>query len=117
MNDAHWVVPGLAGAVVGIAVAAVLGLTVGGLQTPGESARRTEAAVKAAVTAALVPVCLDRSDRDPSREARLALLRQASASTQRDLLMDTGWATIPGSPKADSDLAQACLAALDLPAS
>jgi hypothetical protein len=117
MTNADWIKPGFYGAVLGIGIAAVLGFTIGGWQTAAGSAQGAAAAAKLAVTSALVPVCLEQSNRDPSREARLALLQQASLSTRRDLLMDTGWATVPGSQAADRDLAQACLVALDLPAS
>lgn len=108
-----WITPGLFGVALGVATAALLGVTVGGWQTARDSADGSDAAV----TAALVPVCLDKSNRDPSRDARIALLRQASLTTWRDLLMDTGWATMPGSQVADRDLAQACLIALDIPES
>ena len=112
-----WIIPALLGAAIGAGAAAMVGFTFGGWQTAAGSASRSAVAARVAVTEALVPVCLQQANRDPSREARIALLRQASLSTRPDLMMDTGWATMPGSQAADRDLAQACLAALDLPAS
>lgn len=114
---ADWIKPALLGALIGTGVAVSIGFTWGGWQTAAQSARGSVAVAKAAVTAAMVPVCLEQSRRDPAREAHLALLRQSSLPKRRDFLMDTGWATIPGSQAADRDLAQACLAALELPAS
>lgn len=117
MTETDWIRPALMGALIGSGIAVMLGFTFGGWQTAIDSAGGSASAARAAVTAALVPVCLDQSRRDPLREARLSQLRQASPATRSDLLMDTGWATMPGSQAADPDLAEACLAALDLPAS
>lgn len=117
MTKTDWIKPALMGALIGSGVAVTLGFTFGGWQTAVRSAGGSASAARAAVTTALVPVCLEQSRRDPSREARMSLLRQASLATRRDLLMNTGWATMPGSQAADRDLAQACLVALDLPAS
>lgn len=117
MTKTAWIRPALWGGLIGSGISVMLGFTLCGWQAATGGAGGSALAARAAVTAALVPVCLEQSRRDPSREARMSLLRQASLSTRRDLLMDTGWATIPGSQSADIDLAEACLAALDLSAS
>jgi hypothetical protein len=116
MNSPDWLRPGIYGAVIGMIAATALGFAWGGWETASGSAKRASAATRLALTDAMVPVCLDRSTRDPSRAQRLALLEQASLSTRRDLLMDTGWATMPGQDMADRDIAQACLAALEIAA-
>lgn len=116
MTNVEWLRPGVWGAIIGMAAVALLGFSVGGWQTAASSAQRAAEATKSGVTEALVPVCLDQSARDPSREARLALLQQASVSTRRDLLMDTGWATMPGTDAANRDVAQGCLEAMEIAA-
>lgn len=58
--------------------------------------------------------CLDKAERDPSRTERIALLKLATPQTRRDLLMDTGWATPPGTTAPDPAVAEACLKALAL---
>lgn len=58
--------------------------------------------------------CLDKAERDPSRTERIALLKLATPQTRRDLLMDTGWATPPGTTAPDPAMAEACLKALAL---
>ena len=69
------------------------------------------------VIAALVPFCLDMSRTDNERIAKLATIREASAFQRRDAVMETGWATMPGSDGPNRDLAQACIEGLDLNAS
>jgi len=47
---------------------------------------------------------------------KLATIRQATGTGQRDAVAATGWATIPGNANASRALASACLTALDLEA-
>ena len=68
------------------------------------------------VITALVPVCLDVSRTDPDRIEQLAAIRAAKTYQRRDAVMDAGWATVPGSETPDRDLAEACLAALEIDA-
>lgn len=117
MNTPEWLKPGVLGAVVGAALVTGVGFASGGLVT-GTTAR--ESAMTRAhddVIAALVPVCLDKAGTDPQRVRKLETIRTATSYKQRDALMDTGWATMPGSAGAERDLAQACLKGLDLDAS
>ena len=69
------------------------------------------------VIAALVPVCLDMSRTDSERIAKLATIKAATSFKRRDAVMETGWATVPGSEAPNRDLAQACIEGLDLDAS
>ena len=69
------------------------------------------------VIAALVPVCLDMSRADNERIAKLVTIREASSFKRRDAVMETGWATMPGTDGPNRDLAQACIEGLDLDAS
>jgi hypothetical protein len=66
------------------------------------------------VVASLVPVCLDMARSDPARADKLATIKAASTYQRRDALMEAGWATMPGSEEPDRDIAQACLAALEI---
>ena len=68
------------------------------------------------VVAAMVPVCLDMAQADPDRAAKLAVIRDTQTYQRRNALMDTGWATVPGAEAPDRDVAQACLASLDVDA-
>ena len=69
------------------------------------------------VIAALVPICLEQARRDPDqtamraslRTAMRASLRDARGYRQRQQLMATGCATMPGADAADRGVAAACM--------
>ena len=62
----------------------------------------------------MVPVCLDMARSDPVRADKMATIRAASTYQRRDTLMAAGWSTVPGTDAPNRDIAQACLAALEL---
>jgi len=66
------------------------------------------------VVASMVPVCLDMAQTDPERMRKLATIRAASSYRRRDALIDAGWATVPGTDAPNRDIAQDCLAALNV---
>jgi hypothetical protein len=57
----------------------------------------------------LVPICLEQSRQEPAVTATLDELKAASSYQRRDLLMETGWATMPGSDDPDRNVASACM--------
>ncbi len=114
MNAPEWLKPGIYGAVIGAVFVSVVGFSWGGWVTAQTSNARSVAMARDHVVTALVPVCLDMSRTDPERLAKLAEIRAVSTYRQRDALMKVGWATIPGAETPDRDIAQACLASLDL---
>ena len=61
------------------------------------------------VIAALVPICLEQARRDPDQTAMRAWLRDARGYRQRQQLMATGCATMPGADAADRGVAAACM--------
>ena len=67
--------------------------------------------------AAMVPVSLDMAQADPDRVAKLAVIRDTQTYQRRNALMEAGWATVLGAEAPDRDIAQACLASLDVDAS
>lgn len=83
MSDVLWVRPAIHGAVGGMVALSIVGFSWGGRETERSSSKRAAKETKAAMIAAIVPVGLDMSTRDPSREARLALLGQAGSSSRR----------------------------------
>ena len=114
MNTPEWLKPGIYGALVGAAFIGIAGFTWGGWVTGGTANERAMAMSRDDVVAALVPVCLDMARIDPERAAKLAVIRDASTFQRRNALMDAGWATAPGTETPNRDLAQACLASLDV---
>ncbi|EDZ46910.1 hypothetical protein [Leisingera daeponensis] len=114
MKTPEWLKPGIYGALIGAVFVGVVGFTWGGWVTGGTANDRAMAMSRDDVVASMVPVCLDMARSDPARAATLATIRTASTYQRRDALMAAGWATMPGTDAPDRDIAQACLAALDV---
>ena len=109
MTTPDWLKPGVYGALCGAIVVTIIGFSWGGWMTGSSAAKFADDRSDAAVMAALVPVCVDRSTRDPDRAEKLATIQDASSYQKREAVMDTGCATLPGMNEADRDLAQACI--------
>jgi pimeloyl-ACP methyl ester carboxylesterase len=116
MASREWVKPAVYGALGGAVLTMVLGFSWGGWVTGGSAQAMAVAESKSAVVAALVPVCLQMSQNDPDRLAKLTLISEAPTYQRRDKLIEAGWATAPGAETPNRDLAQACIASLDLSA-
>ncbi|MBB4305603.1 hypothetical protein GGD81_004684 [Rhodobium orientis] len=114
MNAPEWLKPGIYGAVIGAVVVSVVGFTWGGWVTGGTADERAMTMARDDVVAAMVPVCLDMAQNDQERLEKLAMIRAASTYQRRDALMETGWATMPGTDGPNRDIAAACLPALKL---
>lgn len=99
-----------------LAFAIVFGVTgffLGNL-TNGPSAREAARLLAHdAMITALVPTCLALSLSDTERIAKLQAINGAELFLRRDAMRRSGWATVPGSEIASSDLAAACLYFLD----
>ena len=114
MTIPEWLKPGIYGALLGAAFVGIVGCSWGGWMTGGGAEEMANKLAEEEVIAALVPLCLDMSRTDSERIAKLATIREASSFKRRDSLMAAGWATMPGTDAPDRDIAQACLAALDV---
>lgn len=112
MNMPEWLKPGFFGAVVGAGALAISGFAWGGWMTSSAAEKVASVQARHAVVAALVPICVEQSNQDPRVVETLARLKDTSSYQRRDLLMKTGWATMPGSSDPDRDVARACVTAL-----
>lgn len=117
MNTPEWLKPSIYGALVGAVCVGIAGFTWGGWVTGGTANDRAMEMSRDDVVASMVPVCLDMARSDPARVQKLEAIRAASTYQRRDALMEAGWATVPGTDAPNRDIAQACLAALDVDAS
>lgn len=117
MTTPEWLKPAIYGALGGAVLTLVVGFSWGGWLTGGGAETMAATRAKADVVAALVPVCLQISQDDPDRTAKLATIQAASTYQRRDAVMTAGWATVPGAEAPDRDLAQACIEGLNLDAS
>jgi hypothetical protein len=108
MQTPEWLKPGLYGAVCGAAALAVVGFSWGGWVTGGTARAMAADQSRTDVVAALSLICVDQSKRDPQLAERVAAIKAASSWNRGDLVMKNGWATMPGTPEADSQVAKAC---------
>ncbi|SNT41801.1 hypothetical protein [Tropicimonas sediminicola] len=114
MKTPEWLKPGIYGAVVGAVLTMVAGFSWGGWVTGGNAEEMASDLANDTVIAALLPVCVDMARTDKDRVAKLATIQEASTYKRRDAVMAAGWATVPGSDAPNRDLAQACIAGLQL---
>ena len=100
------------GFVIGSIVTMIVGFNWGGWTTGSTTDRIAMERSTAAVTAALVPVCLEKSKSDPAAVKKLVALKALTSSyDQRDAVVKDGWATI-GAGEANRDVAEACASQL-----
>lgn len=109
MQNLTWFKPAIIGAVAGGILTALVGFNYGGWVSGGSAQRMANEQATAAVTAALLPVCVSQSKADPQTTAKTAQLGALKSwYERRDFVMKAGWATIPAAQSPDSDLAAAC---------
>jgi len=109
MKTPEWLKPGIYGAAVGAVALAIVGFSWGGWMT-GAAAKDVAAdEARMEVVAALLPICIEQFKQDPASNEMLAQLKDASSYQRRDMLMKTGWATMPGSTDPNRQLATACM--------
>ena len=109
MKTPEWLKPALYGAVAGAAVLAVAGFSWGGWVTGATAAKLASNQARLEVVAALVPICVEQSRQDPRLTATLADLQAATSYKRRVMLMEAGWATMPGSSEPNRNVASACM--------
>lgn len=100
------------GFVVGSIVVMIVGFSWGGWTTGSTAGRMAVERASAAVTTALVPVCVEKAKTDPAGAKKLAALKVLTSSyEQRDAVSAAGWATV-GSGEPNREVAEACALAL-----
>jgi hypothetical protein len=105
----EWLKPALYGALAGAAALAIAGFSWGGWVTGGKAEQIASDRARLEVVAALVPVCLEQSNQDPVSATTLASLMEARPHQRDRILMDAGWATMPGATDPNSAVARACM--------
>lgn len=114
MTTPQWLKPGIYGALLGAAFLSIAGFSWAGWMTKGDANKMASRMAQSEVVAALVPICVDLSRTDTDRIAKLAAIRLETPYKRREAIMEAGWATVPGSDRPNRDLAQACIAGLEL---
>jgi len=108
--------PWIQGAVVGAIAAAIIGFSWGGWVTGGSSDKRAAVAAHDATVAALATICVDRFRAQGDAAGKLAELSKVSTWDRGGFIERGGFALMPGSKTADSDVARACAESLSNPA-
>jgi hypothetical protein len=109
MQKLEWIKPAIIGAIVGATATIVVGFTQSGWVLGSTAERMAKQQSEAAVTAALVPVCIAQSRSDPNSMVKVAQLGALTSSYERrDFVMKAGWATAPATEHPNGILAAAC---------
>jgi alpha/beta superfamily hydrolase len=109
MDIPKWLKPALWGAAAGAVALAFIGFSWGGWVSGSTAEKMASDRARLEVVAALVPICLQQSKQDPKFVATLAEIEAARSFEGRDLVMNAGWATMPGTAKPNREVASACL--------
>jgi pimeloyl-ACP methyl ester carboxylesterase len=105
--------PGIWGVIIGSILTMIVGFSWGGWTTSSTAQRQAMVEADAAVTSALVPICLAGKKADVASASKLAELNAITSSyEQTEFVMKTGWATFPGQTDPNRSVAEACAAAL-----
>jgi hypothetical protein len=113
MQARSWIKPAVWGVVVGSVLTMIVGFSWAGWTTSGTAHQEAVRQADAAVTAALVPICLAEEKTDVARVKKLGELRGISSSWgQTEFVMKTGWATFPGQTEPNRAVAEACAAGI-----
>lgn len=100
------------GFVAGSIVTMIVGFSWGGWSTGSTTDRVAMERSTAAVTAALLPVCLEKSKADPAGTKKLVALKALTSTyDQRDAVLKDGWASV-GETEGNRDVAEACASQL-----
>lgn len=104
------------GAGIGAVGLAIVGFSWGGWVTGGTATKNMAAAASDAKVAALAPICADRFRSQGDAAVKIAELTKASSWERGNVVEKSGFATMPGSKSADTDVARACAEILSNPA-
>lgn len=105
--------PGIWGVVIGSVLTMIVGFSWGGWSTSTTTNQLAMSRAEAAVTTALVPICVAQEKIDATKGKRLGELKAITSTyEQTDFVMKTGWATFPGMADPNRSVAEACASAL-----
>ena len=102
----------LQGAALGAIATMIVGFNWGGWVTGGTANDTTQRSTKAAVIAALSPICVDKFQHSTDATVNMTELKKVSSYQQGTFIEKGGWATMPGSDTANSSVAEACATTL-----
>ncbi len=112
MNSPDWLKPLLIGSVLGAAALGIVGFGWAGWMTSGKAHILAADQSRAAVVDAMAPICVMNAKGDPQSVMKFTALKEASDYERSQMIMDSGWSTMPGRDGPDRMIAGACLVQL-----
>ena len=112
MNIPVWTKPAVWGGIVGAVAMAFTGFVWGGWMTSSKAEVMAANRASSAVVAALTPICIAQSQNDPQSAMTMAKLKETNTYQRSPIVMEVGWATMPGSTEPDRAVANSCATAL-----
>lgn len=101
-----WIKPAVAGMVSGTVATVAIGFGWGGWMLGSAAESLAERRAASAVNAALVPLCVRRSEAHPDQLRKL--MEITYAYERREFIVSKGWANMPGTTEPNRELAAAC---------
>ena len=108
MNVPPWCKPACWGIVVGAVGIMILGFAWGGWVLGSTAERMAKARAGEAVTAILVPICVERFMGQADAAAKLTEFQNTASWQQSQLIEKGGWATVAGSTDPNTAVARMC---------
>jgi hypothetical protein len=108
MNVPQWCKPACWGIIVGALGIMILGFAWGGWVLGSTAERMAKARAGEAVTAILVPSCVERFMGQADTAAKLAALQNTASWQRSQLIEQGGWATVAGSTDPNTAVARMC---------
>jgi hypothetical protein len=108
MNVPPWVKPACWGLVVGAVGVMILGFAWGGWVLGSTAERMASDRAGEAVTAILVPICVERFMAQADAAAKLAEFQRSASWQHSQLIEKGGWATVAGSQEPNTAVARMC---------
>jgi hypothetical protein len=108
MKVPQWLKPAFWGIVVGALGIMILGFTWGGWVLGSTAERLANDRADSAVTAVLVPLCVERFMGQADAAAKLAEFQRSASWQQHHVIEQGGWATATGSHGPNAAVAQTC---------
>ena len=103
-----WLKPATFGAGFGAVALAIVGFSWGGWVTAPKAQVMAADQAQEQLMAALVPICVSNANADPLATGLIAEMKDATSYKRSEILVGTGWATMPGTDAPNKKLAKAC---------
>jgi hypothetical protein len=102
------IAPFVFGMGIGAIVLMIIGFSAGWVVTTGAAQEEAERVAQEAVVEELVPICVAQFEQDPNMTEDLKNLQAKSSWARGDFIEEQGWATMPGSQSANTNIADEC---------